>query len=165
MIVGILSDTHDQQASIQRALAAIDQHRPVMLFFCGDATQVESVQWFSEYPLIYTFGNCDLLKEEIQSFIKALNKENFAGDSYQGEVFGKKIGMIHGDMEKALTEMVNSGQFDYIFTGHTHQRMDKRIGRTRVINPGALGGLKKESRSLAFLDLEKDDLQFEIIPE
>jgi hypothetical protein len=41
--------------------------------------------------------------------------------------------------------------------------MDKRIGRTRVINPGSLGGLKKQSRSVALLDLETDELNFVII--
>jgi predicted phosphodiesterase len=41
--------------------------------------------------------------------------------------------------------------------------MDKRIGKTRVINPGALGGLKKQSRSVALLDLETDQLIFEIL--
>ena len=33
------------------------------------------------------------------------------------------------------------------------------MGRTRVINPGALGGRKLEKRSLVFLDLETDKLE------
>ena len=165
MIIGILSDTHDKQTSIQKALEIIDQNNPHQLIFCGDATRVESVQWFSQYPLIYTYGNCDLLEGEIYSFLKALNKENFAGRVFRGEIFGKEIGVIHGDRQETLTEMINSCQFDYIFTGHTHLRMDRKIGKTRIINPGALGGLKKESRSLAFLDLERDNLKFEILTE
>jgi hypothetical protein len=59
--------------------------------------------------------------------------------------------------------MANDGQLDYLFTGHTHVRMDKRIGRTRLINPGALGGTRKQSRSVAILDLDTDELIFEIL--
>jgi predicted phosphodiesterase len=41
--------------------------------------------------------------------------------------------------------------------------MDERIGKTRLINPGAVGGSGSESRSIAILDLVSDELIFEII--
>lgn len=46
-----------------------------------------------------------------------------------------------------------------MFHGHTHRRHDGRVGATRVINPGALDGLRYEKRSFAILDLANDYLR------
>ena len=163
MIVGILSDTHNESHNIQKALAIFEKNKPELLIFCGDATTIASLEWFCEFPMIYVFGNGDFLTGEIQAFLKAYNPLNFAGYAFEGELGGKFIGVTHGHLEEKLNEMLQSNRFDYVFTGHTHLRMDKRIGKTRVINPGSLGGLKKQSRSVAFLDLATDELSFEII--
>lgn len=165
MKIGILSDTHNHSVNINKALAIINQFQPELLIFCGDATTVEAVEWFCEYPIIYTFGNGDFSTGEIKAFLKAYNQSNFAGYVFIGEVGGKKIGVTHGHLLNNYDEMVNNGQLDYVFTGHTHMRMDKRIGRTRLINPGALGGTRKQSRSVAILDLNTDELIFEILKD
>ena len=62
-----------------------------------------------------------------------------------------------------LDGMVQSRKLDYIFSGHTHRRQDELIGNTRLINPGALGGMYYQTRSIAILDLETDKLIFKEI--
>lgn len=165
MKIGILSDTHNHQSNIQKALAIFENHKPDILIFCGDATTVESIEWFCEYPIIYTFGNGDFATGEIKAFLKAYNQSNYAGYVFTGELGGKLVGITHGHLINYYDEMINDNQFDYLFTGHTHLRMDKRIGRTRLINPGALGGMRKQSRSVAILDLDTDELIFEILED
>lgn len=163
MVVGILSDTHNDINNIQQALFVFSKHKPELLIFCGDATTVESIEWFCEYQMIYTFGNGDFATGEIGSFLKAYNPSNFAGFSFEGFLENKYIGVTHGHLDEHLNSMQQSGKFDYIFSGHTHIRMDKHIGKTRIINPGSLGGSKKQSRSVALLDLMSDELMFEVI--
>ena len=163
MKIGILSDTHNHQVNIQKALLVFDQYQPEMLIFCGDATTVESIEWLCEYPMIYTYGNGDFLTGEIRAFLKAYNNSNFAGFVFKGDLGGKKIAVTHGHLLNYLDELKEADQFDYVFCGHTHMRMDQKIGRTRWINPGALGGTMKESRSVAILDLKTDELIFEEI--
>jgi putative phosphoesterase len=163
MKIGILSDTHNHHSNIQKALVIFENHKPDILIFCGDATTIESIEWFCEHPIIYTFGNGDFMTGEIKAFLKAYNQRNFAGYFYKGELSGKKIGVTHGHLLNYYDEMVNDGQLDYLFSGHTHVRMDKRIGRTRLINPGALGGTRKQSRSVAILDLDTDELIYETL--
>lgn len=165
MKIGVLSDTHNHQSNIHEALAIFENHKPDILIFCGDATTVASIEWFCEYPIIYTFGNGDFATGEIKSFLQAYNQGNFAGYVFNGEVGGKKIGVTHGHLKNYYDEMISNGKIDYLFSGHTHVRMDKRIGRTRVINPGALGGTRKQSRSVAILDLDTDELIFEILED
>ena len=47
---------------------------------------------------------------------------------------------------------------DYILHGHTHCKRDERIGRCRVINPGALH--RANPKSVATLDTASDTLTF-----
>ena len=43
-------------------------------------------------------------------------------------------------------------------TGHTHIKRDEKIGKTRVINPGAL--FRIYPYTIALLDVETDRLEF-----
>ena len=163
MKIGILSDTHNNLSNIQKALAIFSNYHPERLIYCGDGTTVESIQWFCEYPIIYTFGNGDMTTGDIANTLKAFNKENFAGFVYKGELANRKVAAIHGHWMDQLDELTSYGKYDYVFTGHTHTRMDEKVGKTRLINPGAVGGSGSESRSIAILDLVSDELIFEII--
>ncbi len=73
------------------------------------------------------------------------------------ELKGKLIGMTHGDREEVFEDLLQA-EPDYLFHGHTHRRRDERVGSTRVINPGALGGIQYEPRSICILDIETDQL-------
>ena len=54
--------------------------------------------------------------------------------------------------DRAFASMLDSGFFDYIFVGHTHRKMDEMMGKTRVINPGAIGGAHRGKRGYVILD-------------
>jgi len=73
---------------------------------------------------------------------------------------GYPVAMVHGDNEELLRSLITSGQYAYVLCGHTHRRRDQRVGRTRVINPGALGGVRWQQRSLCILDLTTGEARF-----
>ena len=60
-------------------------------------------------------------------------------------------------MDVALADGV-----DWLLHGHTHQVRDERIGRTRIINPGALQRARRYTVGL--LDTESDSLDVLEIP-
>ena len=68
--------------------------------------------------------------------------------------------MLHGDNEEALQNLIASGEYAYVLHGHTHKRRDQTVGRTRVINPGALGGRRPQRYSFCILDLATGDARF-----
>jgi hypothetical protein len=68
--------------------------------------------------------------------------------------------MIHGHQEGKLRRLINAGEYAYVVHGHTHRRSDRRIGPTRVINPGALGGMRWQQRSFCILDLDSGEATF-----
>jgi hypothetical protein len=163
MKIGLISDTHNNIENLQKALAIIKDVQIDLLVHCGDVTSIETVQWLSEYPIILTFGNGDFINGEIKSTLIGFNAENIADYSFQGIIGGKQIGVTHGHIPELLNKMVQSQALDYIFTGHSHRRRDEYIGKTRIINPGSLGGMFYQSRSIAILDLETDKLIVEVI--
>lgn len=159
MRIGILSDTHDHVENTRRALEILRQEQVERLFHCGDVTSPEVVSLFEGWDVLFVRGNLDRL-DALEPAVVALGRQPFLGDEMTTTVTGRRIAILHGDDTERLRQVIASGEFDYVFHGHTHRRRDERIGRTRVINPGALGGVRHESRSFCILDLETDELRF-----
>ena len=161
MKIGIISDTHDQKSLIGKAVAVFHKHDIHRIFHCGDVTSLASIQWFCEFQIALSFGNGDILTGEIHQFLKSCNPNNQTGFQVEAELTGKRIGMTHSHLPDIVDKMVETQAYDYIFFGHTHMRSSQLNGKTRLINPGASGGLSKQSSSVCILDLEKDIILFE----
>jgi putative phosphoesterase len=164
MKIGILSDTHNHLRNLQKAMGVFEREHVDLLVHCGDFTQVETLQWLCEYRLVCAFGNGDFAYGELLGMLKGFQPQNMGGFGCHFELGGKRMGVTHGHIPRILDEMLHSG-LDYVFTGHTHRRQNQRIGHTRVINPGALGGTQHQSRSVCILDLETEIPVFEEIQE
>jgi len=160
MKIGILSDTHNNLASLQTALALFEQEGITTLVHCGDLTGAEVARQMAAFRVICAFGNGDYASGEIRQTLLAQNPENSAGLVYSGQIGGARIGVTHGHLPGKLEELVRSGQHDYVFTGHSHRHMDERFGFTRLINPGALGGLRREDHHVCLLDLDTGQAKF-----
>ena len=159
MAIGIISDTHDNLSNLIYCLEYLREQNVDTIIHCGDLTDPDMISHFHGFRLIYTFGNCDHANRSIRRKIMKLDKNNFAGLSYEGKLEGKSIFAVHGNVKGQIMDLVRSKSFDYVFSGHTHKRRDETRLTTRLINPGALGGLKLERRSFCILDLLSGDLQ------
>ena len=54
-----------------------------------------------------------------------------------------------------LRALAESGLYDVVVYGHTHQASLERRGKTLVVNPGELCGCLTGRSSYALIDLEK----------
>ena len=71
---------------------------------------------------------------------------------------GKKIAIYHGTYAPLLENTIDSGNYDLVLTGHTHQiRVEKR-GKTLVVNPGATYGFFSGNASCAVVDISGEEL-------
>ena len=164
-LLGILSDTHNNTANLRAALEIFQQRDVGRLIHCGDVTTLSTLEWLAEFRVIYVFGNGDDASGEMREMLLRYDPLNYAGLSYSGQIDGVKIAAAHGHLPASLDTMIHSGEYDYVFHGHSHRRRDERIGRTRVINPGALGGLHREARSVCIVDLAASRAEFVLLPE
>ena len=153
MRVGVLSDTHDDEANLKLALDAYRQQRITQLIHCGDMIGPEIVRRFRGFQVIYVDGNMDRESGEIYRRLREVDPHSVVLPTFEGELDEVSIAVTHGDDLAELNRVIRSGIHRFVFTGHSHRRRDETIGPTRVFNPGALGGLQFESRSFSVVDL------------
>jgi|YNPNPStandDraft_1061719.scaffolds.fasta_scaffold00167_1 putative phosphoesterase len=159
-LIGLISDTHNQQHNLQKAIEILRKEGASLIFHCGDLTDPELVAYFEDLRVIHVTGNADYASGEIQRALLIQNPASFSGQWFSGEIEGKPIAAIHGNDTQALATLIQSGKYAYVFHGHTHARRDEWLNTTHVINPGALGGVRRETRSFALLDLVTGNNRF-----
>jgi putative phosphoesterase len=159
MEIGILSDTHNDKEMTERALEVFRQRGIRTLFHCGDVAAADLVSLFRGFEVTFVRGNMDRrYVKALQQAIGAQSDMHWLSTGGEVTLEGKRIAVTHGDHERVFEDLLFS-EPDYLLTGHTHRRRDERVGLTRIINPGALGGTQHESRSVGILDLATDRLE------
>jgi len=160
MKIGILSDTHNELENVNKAASVYDSLGIDTVIHCGDLTTPRILMPLKSSRVYLAFGNTDIDRELIAITLRQYGEKNQAESFLDFVLFQRRIFVIHGDDSYRLNKAIKSGDYDYIFTGHTHRRRDERLGKTRIINPGALGGTFYEQRSFSYLDLETDQLSY-----
>ncbi len=124
----------------------------------------------SENDLAYKYGNSYRLAAS------HINRESFANTlqslNHKAEISicGIKIIIVHGTKEDSLNgrlypkdanSLKELSDADVFIMGHTHFRLNKRIGNTLYLNPGSLGQPRdKQKHSFAVLTLPDCSVEF-----
>jgi uncharacterized protein len=150
MRIAILSDTHSRYATIEAALELVGQRKVDLLLHCGDIEDAEAV-WLFPPNTHFVFGNCDHERASIRQAVHGIGATLYEpfGSLQVGDV---NIAWLHGDDHELMHDVEHNGDFDYLFYGHTHVAAERRSGRTRVINPGALH--RAREKTFLVLDVE-----------
>ena len=165
MKVGLISDTHNHLRETRRALDLLVRHGATHLVHCGDAG-AEVVDLLAAVCLEHglrahvALGNCDR-GDEARYAPQPAGIER--GLSPEFMLAGKRCVAVHGDNAHRLESVSTSGEFDYVFTGHTHARSDRRIGKTRVLNPGSPVRPRGGPPSVALLDLDTGEVRWLVL--
>ena len=156
MKIAILSDTHSRYATVEKALAILQERQVTHVIHCGDIEDADTVWLFHGLTAHFVFGNCDTERIALQQAIHGIG-ETLHRPYGRLELEGVKIAFLHGDDRPLMREVEESGAFDFLFYGHTHKAMEHQTGRTRVINPGALH--RANPKTLVFLDLPGGEVE------
>ncbi len=164
--IGLLSDSHGDAYITSRAVEALITAGVDMLLHMGDICSDAVLQALligldgsgNPKPIIrIVFGNCD---RDICGLTHLAGHLGIAVDDPIGtlDFDGRSLVYQHGHNGYAMNHTVDDIAPDYLCHGHTHKQRDIRIGRTRIICPGALHRVAKYS--VAILDTDRDHLQF-----
>jgi len=165
MKIGIIADTHNHTACSQWALRQMQDQGITQFIHCGDVTTDKIVTLFTDLKGAFVFGNMDYNRRELEDAVAWLGTGSSIRYTQKLTLNGKRIAVCHGHEAGLLDEFIKSGLNDYVFHGHTHARRDEQIGRTRVINPGALSISRSGATpSMCILDLENGEAQFIEVP-
>ena len=155
--VCILSDTHDNVRVVSCAAALIRKISPMLVVHCGDIGSINVLHELADLPMRYVFGNCDHNRRELSKECSRLGLFDIL-EELRFEIHGRTFLACHGSEYSIVEEAVESQAFDYVLMGHMHEKYDRREGRTRVINPGAL--CRAPVFTFAELDPARDLLRF-----
>lgn len=156
VIIGILSDTHDRLDAMAAGLALLKERGATYFIHCGDIGAEPMIDLLAGMPAVFVWGNCDWDRRALERYAHEVGAD-CRGTMADVVLFDKRIAVVHGDDNRAKQALLASEQYDYLLQGHTHLVADERIGRTRVINPGALH--RARVKTVATLDLQSDLLE------
>jgi len=150
MLIGILADTHDNQPMTEKAIDLFNSKNIEHMIHAGDITSPFTLKLFGKLKCGYTgiFGNNDgdrvLLHKRSEGNIKtpplALTLDE------------KKIIVVHE--HHTVNALADSGHFDVVIFGHTHEPLVKMVNKTLLINPGEVCGWLYGKPTAALLDLK-----------
>lgn len=125
--IAVISDTHNNLATAKKITDWLNKEKISLLLHCGDISTQETIDEIGKNfkgEVKFVKGNADFdldipEKEEI-------------------ETGGKKIAFCHfPELAKKLAE---TGKYDLVFYGHTHQPWQEKIKNCYLVNPGEAAG-------------------------
>lgn len=181
MKIAIISDTHDNLVTTEKALKWIKKHGIKTLIHCGDLcaptflTQFLVKKFTGQIHLVHgNVGDKKMLSERAKVFSNVKLYNNETGDLKVGE---KRIAFTHkADQAK---ELAQTGKYDIVFYGHTHRPWEDRLRlkptinilnkknqpkykSVRLVNPGTLAGMFYRA-TFAIYDPKTDKLELKIL--
>mgnify|MGYP006109326945 CR=1 FL=1 len=145
MIVGIISDTHDDLEAVNKAIEVFEQNSVEIVIHAGDFISPPIISEFqrltdNNVKFYGVFGNNDGERKGLEKIFESIGGK-LLGDLGKIEIDGMKFGIYHGTDVKKREKMCNSGKFDVCVFGHSHNREPdnnnlKMINDTIIFNPG-----------------------------
>ena len=157
MIIGILSDTHDRDAAMAAGIETLRRNGAQFFIHCGDIGTERCIDLLAGLPCAFVFGNTDWDRARLAKYAASIDVPCY-GSFANLEFDGKKIAVIHGDDFRLKQRLIDEQQHDYVLQGHTHIKDQRRVGKTRLINPGALH--RAATKTVATLNVAEDALWF-----
>src|SRR3989339_2109171 len=133
MKIGIISDTHDNAENLLKAVKIFNKNKVNLVIHCGD--------WVSPFmpnfcknlkaKVISIFGN----NEDYKYGFLTKQKEKgwnieFYNTHVELDVGGRKVIVYHGDAKPLTKALIDSQNYDAVFTGDTHSPLIERKGKT-----------------------------------
>ncbi len=170
VLVGLMSDSHDNMGNVERAMEVFRREHISLVFHLGDIVspfivrRMIELRW-SGLRVIGVFGNNDGDKWLLTRLFTEAGWFISHGPRIH-EVGGKRVLVFHGHDGVEFTERIADSYaagmgVDMVFYGHTHRRRVAEVNGVLVVNPGEVyGGLTGEA-SVAIVDLDAGKAWFE----
>jgi uncharacterized protein len=161
MLLGILSDTHDELDRTRLAVRLLCAAGAEALVHCGDVTTPPVLAACAALPCWFVFGNHD---SDGVPYLRRVGIELGAVCLEWGgvvELGGRRVGVTHGHLTSDLRHVL-AARPEILFSGHTHFAFDHTEGGVRRINPGALH--RADTFGVVLLDLASGELRTLEVP-
>lgn len=153
MLIGLMSDSHDNIQGTRDALRAFSKRDVELILHAGDMIGSGNCYTFegADVPIKLVYGNNDGDREGLMREFQRVGGE-YLGDFGEIEADGLKIAMLHGTKDSLVRAVVASQIYDVVVRGHNHRAEATRVGKTMLVNPGEIWGHFTGLSSVAVLD-------------
>lgn len=162
MKIAIVSDTHGNTTNFQKIVGWLNKEGIKMILHCGDIGSPESLKeslanFRGEFQGV--LGNMD---EDWTSLSEYQNppKIKVEKEMLEKKVGVKRLAVIH--RPESARKLAESGKYDLVFYGHTHQPWEEKVGNCRMINPGEAAG-QFYKPTFAVYDADSEKLELKIL--
>jgi putative phosphoesterase len=164
MLIGIISDTHDNLPMVEKAVERLNKEKVNLVLHAGDYVAPFVIPKFKALnaKLIGVFGNNDGDHEFLKKRFSETSNCEVRGRFALINAEGFKIALLHGDETQLLEALTACGSLDAVVHGHAHTTKTQQQGTTLIINPGEVCGYLTGKNTLALLDTAKKEAK--IIP-
>jgi putative phosphoesterase len=158
MLVGIVSDTHDNGEQVDAAVATFEDAGVETVVHCGDFVAPFSVTPFDgDWDFYAVRGNNDgewAVEATVEEF------GTYMGEMGELTLDGQEVAVYHGTSGAIVDALVECGTYDYVFHGHSHEGGTEEYEGTVRVNPGGISIPPAPSAfSVATLDTESGELE------
>lgn len=164
MKIAIISDTHDNLATLKKAADWIRKENIKTIIHCGDIFKPETIKlglksFEGKIHIIFSPADADFSMIPKDSFSEIKGAKVF-------EEFGelnidkRKIAFCH--FPEIAKKLVDTQKYHLVFYGHDHKPWEKKIGKTKLANPGNLAGIFYKP-TFAVYDTKTDKLELKIL--
>ena len=142
MLIGLVSDTHDNLPLIEKAVSFLNKKRVELVLHAGDFIAPFSLKPLAKLrcPWRGVFGNNDGEKE-------GLRKKS------EGRIQAGPLEILQEGRKIILMHEFQEQEADILVFGHTHLPEIKKENNKLLINPGEVCGYLSGRPSLCLLDL------------
>ncbi|GAB4285077.1 MAG: metallophosphoesterase [Candidatus Dojkabacteria bacterium] len=161
MKVAIMSDSHDHLANLEKAIDYINLNNISEIIFCGDFCSAIPVKLhFSRFkgPIHAVFGNTEDRMTITKLSLTSVTNLKIYGELGEMELENLKFAFTH--YPEYAEALANTGKYDYVCHGHTHEARQEKINSTILINPGEIMGVSEAPR---FVVLDLNTRQLDIV--
>jgi len=149
MIIGILSDTHDNLPRIEKGVKFFNRKRTEFVFHAGDFVAPFTIDKLNglKCEWLGVFGNNDGERTGLK--LKSLGR--IRKPPLRIRLSGRRITVIHD----RNTLDLGREKADIIISGHSHKAGISRVAGKLLVNPGECSGWLSGRSTVALLDTDK----------
>ena len=157
MIVGLVSNSIGRSDAVAAAVALLRDRGADVIIHCGDVGSRQVLDEMAKIDAGFVWGDRDRDRMGLLRHARQVNVVCF-GVLGELDFDGKRAVLVHGDDKKLVQRLLDEQQYDYLLCGHDPAGEDRKVGRTRVINPGELQG--GPSQNCAIISTTSDEVKF-----
>ena len=156
MILGVISDTHDQLTMIRKSIECFRNENVEAVVHCGDFVAPFSAKLFQglKCPFFSVFGNNDGERDGLIKVVAPFGELHNPPHIFL--IGGKSILVNHLPVSEKELSRLNIKP-DFILSGHTHRAENALIGGIRFFNPGEACGWITGEASIGLLNLSNNE--------